>query len=257
MEPRKKVVSPNILKISEVFEKKEKMVLEKPKTGENVKKIKNRFESMMEDTSTRQKKFEMRKRKRKAPIFSEEKTTQRNTLYEWPGVTGGSDRKQKQKLNTDLIKKSDSTTIKKGSSSSCSSSIGDRSAGQRSKSVGDDVQAGKVSTTCRKVTDVLTKSRQRKGSANEKCLNLRNKNSNSENVLQKEGVLSEKVKIWNSFFKGPDLFQNEQKTEKCGLKIQKRQFRPEKVVGTSTEEETQSKCKKLSKDRFFKGGQFG
>ena len=84
--PRRKVVSTGILKISEICEKTEKMVLEKVKTGGNVENIKNRFESMMGDTSVRQAKFVVKKRQRKLkkPIYNEEKTATlwRNTLNE-------------------------------------------------------------------------------------------------------------------------------------------------------------------------------
>ena len=86
--PRRKVVSPGILKISEIFEKTDQKVFEKVKTGGNVENIKNRFESMMGDTSVRQAKFEVKKRQRKIPIYNEEKTAtpRRNTLTEWAGV---------------------------------------------------------------------------------------------------------------------------------------------------------------------------
>ena len=82
---RKKVVSPNIQKIREVFEKSEKVIPEKEKKGEKVSRLRNGFELMMDDTETRKKKFEMKIKRNK--IVSLKRTLSKSTIDKW--VEGG------------------------------------------------------------------------------------------------------------------------------------------------------------------------
>ena len=181
--PRKKIVSPGILKISEIFEKTEKRSTEKYKSIGKVEVIKNRFESMMDNTSVRKAKFEIKRRQRKTPIFSEEKstTTRRNTLEEWARKGGGVGGSAK-KLDTSF--KTKSKYLEKSSSASCNvnekgsssghgssssghghgSSSSDRSS-HRSQSVGTFVKTSQLKSTLLKVENLTPKSIHRKGSA--------------------------------------------------------------------------------------------
>ena len=83
---RKKVVSPNIQKIREVFEKSEKVIPEKEKKGEKVSRLRNGFELMMDDTETRKKKFEMKKKRNK--IVGLKGTPCKSTIDKWVGGGG-------------------------------------------------------------------------------------------------------------------------------------------------------------------------
>ena len=148
---RTKSVSPGILRISEIFEKTEKEKVEKRKKGENVGKMRSRFEEMMGATEVRKTKFEMKTRSRKTPIFNEEKsstTTRRNTLMEWAGEgVGGQLQSENAKLLFEKGKTEKGTKLTdrlesvKENGSSYGSNISDRQS-VKSKLVKDVIQTG-------------------------------------------------------------------------------------------------------------------
>ena len=78
---RKMAISPNIQRMSEVFEKREKFIPKNMSKGENVSKLKSSFEIMMNDTKTRKTSFEIKRRKKKN--VSLEETPRRTALDLW------------------------------------------------------------------------------------------------------------------------------------------------------------------------------
>ena len=262
---RKKSVSPGILRISEIFEKTEKEKVEKRKKGENVGKMRSRFEEMMGATEVRKTKFEMKTRSRKTPIFNEEKsstTTRRNTLMEWAGEgVGGQLQSENAKLlfekgktekGTKLTDRLESVKENGSSGSSYGGSCSNTSDRQsvKSKLVKDAIQTGQNVSKVQKVEDQCPKSRQRKGAAFANNIILKSyKTDKSDKILQKEDVFGQKVKIWNRFV------ENGQGYKKSDPVVQNGPLLEEKLVGTNEEGRTKPNQKKTS--NIFKGGQSG
>ena len=115
----------------------------------------------------RKAKFEKKTRKRKTPIFNEEKnstTTRRNTITEWAGVgVSGKLVSEKTKMfekekiengtvSTDRLRKVNENDSSSSSISSCSISaiISDRLAASKSNSVKNYIQTGQGSIQFRK-----------------------------------------------------------------------------------------------------------
>ena len=93
-----------------------------------------------------------------------------------------------------------------------------------------------------KVENLTPKSIHRKGSAIENTcdkIDISKVNfGTTEKMLQKEKILSEKVKVWDNFFK------IDQEIIKSGPKVQNGPLSTEKVVGLKTEIKTKPNMKK-------------
>ena len=201
---RKKVVSPNIQKIREVFEKSEKVIPEKEKKGEKVSRLRNGFELMMDDTETRKKKFEMKKKRNK--IVGLKGTPCKSTIDKWVG--GGGLRKVEVIENEigSVRKISVSDKTKSGS-----------------KSVNKISKASQILSKQVKVEYTTPESKHRKDVAIEKTIfikkleNVQKEDLNSKKV-QKEMILGRKVKILNELFEtGGGAEKLCQKTEEKSL----------------------------------------
>ena len=77
---KKRVISPNIQRMSEVFEKKDKLAPKDMSRGENVRKLRSSFEVMMNETKTRKTSFEVKQRKTK----NEKNKNKSDSLKETP-----------------------------------------------------------------------------------------------------------------------------------------------------------------------------